>query len=199
MSPTVDLSPEEFWERWKGSRIDSLLPIVSFSGLVFLGVFAFFKTDYRLNMTDDYAAMSSAAILVILVLGFVEMHALAKSTQRLVCRAREAGVDTDRDTLETRMVKAQLRSLWLTGSTWSLLCFLMTAALILTFLWAAIDGHGPARLLAGYTLVVTITGLMFVLATAIAKVQAEFRTTVFGSEFPRNGSITAPTAEGPTE
>ncbi|URZ99424.1 hypothetical protein NCG97_00065 [Streptomyces lydicamycinicus] len=122
-------------------------------------------------MTDDYAAMSSGAIMVILVLGFVEMHALAKSTQKIVHEAVKAGVDTDGDTLETRMADARYRSLQRAGSTWSLLCLLMTAALILTFLWAAIDGHGPARLLAGYTLIVTITSLCFVLATAFAKVR----------------------------
>ncbi|MGA4880703.1 hypothetical protein [Streptomyces lydicamycinicus] len=150
-------------------------------------------------MTDDYAAMSSGAIMVILVLGFVEMHALAKSTQKIVHEAVKAGVDTDGDTLETRMADARYRSLQRAGSTWSLLCLLMTAALILTFLWAAIDGHGPARLLAGYTLIVTITSLCFVLATAFAKVRGEFLPAAFGVAFPRNGSISAPTAEGPTE
>ncbi|MEU9578837.1 hypothetical protein [Streptomyces chilikensis] len=102
-------------------------------------IFLIFDED-RLRMSDDYAAMTSAAIALILTLGFLEVALFGKHTS--------SGVDDSGKTSEELATRLRKRTigliLWLGTST------ALVAALLLVFLWAAIDGHGPARWLAWY-------------------------------------------------
>jgi hypothetical protein len=101
--------------------------------------FLIFDED-RLRMSDDYAAMTSAAIALILTLGFLELALFGKDAARGVDDRQRAS-----DELAVRLRKRTIGlNIWL-GTTIALV-----AALLLIFLWAGIDGHGPARWLAWY-------------------------------------------------
>jgi hypothetical protein len=150
---------------------------LSFLGLFILGpaVSGFLTTvgysllgrrPAQLRMTDDFAAMSSAAIALILTLGFLEMNSSLKEAQGradAVLAARTAGVEPQ------KRAESDLYGNLLVVLAWIAASLLMAVALTLIFLWAAIDGHGPARWLAYYVLYTVSVGLSGVLAAAIAK------------------------------
>ncbi|NEW74986.1 hypothetical protein [Streptomyces rhizosphaericus] len=122
-------------------------------------------------MSDDYAAMSSAAIVAILVVGFVEMHTAVQDLRALIDSAHRAGLmNFELSSTAARLMNDQFRPLRRANTLWMVLCAAMTLALILTFLWAAIDGHGPARWLAAYIFLTTAASLLFVLGGALRKV-----------------------------
>ncbi|WP_418961190.1 hypothetical protein [Streptomyces tritici] len=174
-----------------GELVYSLLTLLVMAGAIFaiaVGVplvFAVFDED-RLRMTDDFAAMTSAAIALILPLGFVEMNRLLKRARdrataevealRQELAARQAGAEPppepcqrgDRSGLAASLVSRR-RAV----STWVVTSIVLCTALTLNFLWAAIDGHGPARWLAWAVWCSTSWGLSLVLAGALGHVLKE--------------------------
>ncbi|WP_326709969.1 hypothetical protein OG758_11960 [Streptomyces sp. NBC_01474] len=175
----TELSEHEYWKAWQRSRRLTVELGGAFGSLGAMATALFLTAGYDLAMTDDFAAMTSAAIAVILVIGFVELHTLAKSTRSLIELANDRQLAARADPLAERMVNAQTTAMGWANLIWAALCCLMTAALILTFLWAGIDGHGPAQWLAIYVLVVTSSGLIYVLTGAISKVTSEYREMNF--------------------
>ncbi|MDH6553993.1 hypothetical protein [Streptomyces sp. SAI-041] len=142
-------------------------------------VFAVFDED-RLRMSDDYAAMTSAALALLLTLGFLEMERSVRKAQGMA-DAQLAAVESGVPLPETQTVLApETRAgvrlgvavllVWLTGTV------LMVSALVLIFLWAAIEGHGPARWLAWYVLISTCLGLGGLLAATVTKTTADLET-----------------------
>ncbi|MFI9781379.1 hypothetical protein ACIHCV_43410 [Streptomyces sp. NPDC051956] len=135
-------------------------------------VFALWDED-RLRMSDDFAAMTSAAIALILTLGFLEMERSLKRAHgraEVELTARMVGVKPQHRT-DAREAPYEL-TLWMSlvaVGTWIAASFLMGAALLLTFLWGAIDGHGPARWLAWYVLGSLSFGLCAVMIAVISK------------------------------
>ncbi|MFI1718287.1 hypothetical protein [Streptomyces litmocidini] len=127
--------------------------------------------DDRLRMTDDFAAITSAAIALILTLGFVEMGRSLKDAQTLANERLAAVAD---GASSGRRIEPILRSKLFVVLAWTVVSLLMATALMLTFLWAAIDGHGPARWLAWYILIVIGLGLGGVLLAAVTKSLTDF-------------------------
>ncbi|MGW9597524.1 hypothetical protein ACWHLZ_45565 [Streptomyces chartreusis] len=163
-----------------------------------IGIGILLSKGYRLAMTNDYAAVISAAILAVLVIGFVELHAFKKQVTELVANTFEEidsnleeiteGMRSGRFSLDdygkgiaiaalepamVAMLKGKAREKL--AKWWTRLCVLLVVALMLIFVWAGIDGHGPARWLAWYSCCITCIGVAAVLAGAIAKGQAEQR------------------------
>ena len=142
-------------------------------------VFAVFDED-RLRMSDDYAAMTSAALALLLTLGFLEMERSIRKAQGMAdaqLYAAQSGIPLpgtgtvlapETRAGVTRGVVVLL--VWLTGTV------LMVSALVLIFLWAAIEDHGPARWLAWYVLISTCQGLGGLLAATVTKTTADLET-----------------------
>ncbi|MFF3894371.1 hypothetical protein ACFYY3_14470 [Streptomyces sp. NPDC001812] len=139
-------------------------------------VFAVADED-RLRMSDDFAAMTSAAMALILTLGFLEMDRSLKRAQGradLEAEARRVGREPSSPVAGVHLsTEASLRLGLVAVFTWIVASILMCAALVLIFLWAAIDGHGPARWLAWYVTASTALGLGGVLLAAVAKTIAD--------------------------
>ncbi|MEV5733391.1 hypothetical protein [Streptomyces sp. NPDC052292] len=156
------------------SRMGSVMQLSLFGVIaVCLGTVTLFANGYRshgrqaqLRMTDDFASMTSAAIALILTLGFLEMDRSLKRAQGKAdaqLAAETTGVEPQ------EQVERPIRGGMLIVLSWIVASLLMAAALVLTFLWAAIDGHGPARWLANYVMFSMALGLGAVLSAAIVK------------------------------
>ncbi|MEU2310177.1 hypothetical protein [Streptomyces misionensis] len=148
-------------------------------------------------MSNDYAAIVSSVIVAILVVGFVELHDLKKRAReqvladesqnlprlQVVFDRLRAGHQLTEAELQTAIaVREERRAMgatfvfqWWLSTAWTFLCGVLISALGLTLLWAAIDGHGPARWLAWYTLLCTGLGILVVLIGAVMKGAAESR------------------------
>ncbi|MFF9090504.1 hypothetical protein ACF1BE_29750 [Streptomyces sp. NPDC014991] len=136
--------------------------------------------DDQLRMSDDFAAMTSAALALLLTLGFLEMERSVKQAQSMAdaqLAAARSGIplpQTDEvlapETRNGVTLGVTILLIWLAAAV------LMGSALVLIFLWAAIDGHGPARWLAWYVLVSICLGLGGLLAATVAKVMHDLGT-----------------------
>ncbi|MDO0936497.1 hypothetical protein QQY66_34120 [Streptomyces sp. DG2A-72] len=144
----------------------------------------------RLVMSDDYAALVSGVIAVVLVLGFVEFSSFQKhgfeQGQAMVSELEEAetdalqsmraGVGPSPEQLarvsEARVrARAQVLPRVVGPLALSLLWVLLSSVLAITeclvICWAAIDGHGPAPWLAKLSLYASATGIVALLIGAL--------------------------------
>ncbi|MFB7032203.1 MULTISPECIES: hypothetical protein [unclassified Streptomyces] len=152
--------------------------------------------DYSLTMSFDYAAVVCAVLAAVVVIGFVEMQAYRKQVideeaERLrdfftamdACiEAIRAGDEPpkwelDRLSFEEKQMDSRgptdrYRRLWRVSRWWALLCVWLVSAICLVCLWAAIDGHGPARWLAWYSWTGAATGIVTLLLGALARFRA---------------------------
>jgi hypothetical protein len=154
-----------------------LLVVVVFVMCIGIPVTFAVGDEDRLRMTADFAAMISAALVLLLTLGFLEMDRSVKRAQGMAdaqLAAAESGIPlpgTEKvlspETRNGATLGVTALLLWLFGS------LLMGSALVLIFLWAAIDGHGPARWLAWYASASTCLGLGGLLAATVAKVMSD--------------------------
>ncbi|MGA5205539.1 hypothetical protein [Streptomyces variegatus] len=154
-----------------------LLVMVVFAMCIGIPVTFAVGDEDRLRMSDDFAAMISAALVLLLTLGFLEMDRSVKRAQGMAdaqLAAAESGIPlpgTEKvlspETRNGATLGVTALLLWLFGS------LLMGSALVLTFLWAAIDGRGPARWLAWYALVSTCLGLGGLLGATVAKAMSD--------------------------
>ncbi|WP_431959455.1 hypothetical protein [Actinacidiphila sp. bgisy160] len=143
-------------------------------------------------MTDDYAAIVSAVIAAVLVLGFVETHAFlhmgSEHAKNALAEGLAAKADAMRnidagiapseaqlarlaamDTRASRARTAASGQLMAAGCVWIGLVLALVAALCLVVLWAAVDGHGPARWLAIYSSFCAALGVFGVALGALAR------------------------------
>ncbi|WP_435256182.1 hypothetical protein [Streptomyces althioticus] len=166
-------------------------------------------------MSNDYAAIISAALVAVLVIGTVEMYSSRKALREQhvemikmwgpptigdfdiyrrgvrtpAGKAHRAFQRTGKLPIDVAVpfkeqvqraahgdwptfMRQQKRQLYL-SRIWFGLCVLMSSALVLTFAWAAVDGHGPARWLAAYSLATTCTGITAVLGVTLSKARQE--------------------------
>ncbi|MDW6064027.1 hypothetical protein SAZ11_46350 [Streptomyces sp. FXJ1.4098] len=144
-------------------------------------VFGIFDED-RLRMTDDYAAMTSACIAALLLLGFVELHFYLQSAKERI-EAEEVRTKNGPGlpvaiTAATRTVEEKVALRLTAVVVWMLTAVLLASALTITFLWAAIDGHGAARWAAWYVFLSTEWGLAVVTFAAFTKVLSEINSMI---------------------
>ncbi|MER5996441.1 hypothetical protein [Streptomyces viridosporus] len=161
-----------------------MLMIMAFVGLAALGpLWLFFFSGRRLAMSDDYAAISSAALLALLLLLLVELHLIMKEAAETVKAAREKRRElrqrgeepSDLDSFDEALVsQTRLTVLGLVTSV------LLSGALILVCLWAAVDAHGPARWLAWTSWLFICWGFTFVVFLALGKIFGENAKALFG-------------------
>ncbi|MFL4910731.1 hypothetical protein ACJ6WF_48485 [Streptomyces sp. MMS24-I2-30] len=186
---------QEAYDERVAARVRQVALVTVITGI---GIATLLSKGYQLAMTDDYAAVISAAILAVLVIGFVELHGYKKQVTDLVAKSFEdidnnfkeikegmessslSPDDFDKGiyaaALEPAMVaqlKGQARDR--VAKWWTRLCVMLVVALLLIFVWAAIDGHGPARWLAWYSCCITSIGVAAVLTGALSKGKAEER------------------------
>lgn len=132
------------------------------------------RSDLHLRMTDDLAAVNSAANLAVLIIGVVEMHSNASEIKQ-VTASSEGSDDADRAEV---MRQAKKRLAWMLLWVWA--CVLLSSALSLNVLWGAIDGHGPAAWLAWYSWICTGLGMTLVLAVWLGKAMNEIAPILDG-------------------
>ncbi|MDN0201223.1 hypothetical protein [Streptomyces sp. S.PNR 29] len=166
-----------------GSIAAVMLMVGPFFLLAVLGpLWLFFLSGRRLAMSDDYAAISSAALLALLLLLFVELHLLmqeeagkVQSLRQVRRESRQQGEKREGelwDQLESfdEHLVSQVRFTLLGVFTATLLA----GVLILVCLWAAVDAHGPARWLAWTSWLCICWSFTLVLLLGIRKVVREY-------------------------
>jgi hypothetical protein len=147
-------------------------------------------------MSVDYAAVVCAVLAAVVVIGFVEMQAYRKQVvdeeaERLrgfrtamdacieVMRAGDepprwelARLSLEEERINSGRPTDRYRRLWRVSRWWAMLCVWLVSAICLVCLWAAIDGHGPARWLAWYSWTGAATGIVTLLLGALARFRA---------------------------
>ncbi|MEU2969024.1 hypothetical protein ABZ687_29105 [Streptomyces ardesiacus] len=126
-------------------------------------------------MTDDYAAVCSAVHLTLLLVVSVELHLLMSG---LVAKIKaeyndRAANEELASTGYENLARSATRHVAL-GALGVLTAAIQCGSLILICLWAAIDGHGPARWVAWTTMLAAGWASVFVVAFAIGKVLYEY-------------------------
>ncbi|MFC9916677.1 hypothetical protein [Streptomyces sp. NPDC127197] len=147
-------------------------------------------------MSNDYAAIISALIAVIVVIGFVELEAYSKAAvagldedeeslrglfEELLTRMREGGEPTSEQLERIREMAndGPLERSWrrsrgpiVVGMWWSVVCAALVSAELLVILWAAIDKHGPAQWVAWYSLLSSGVGVLTLMALSMRRALA---------------------------
>ncbi|MFB7421451.1 hypothetical protein ACFC1L_43605 [Streptomyces sp. NPDC056210] len=186
----MDWGQKRVWRRYAKKQGWSVVAVVllfwgaSIAGLTWLGFFNW----RRLRMTDDFAAISSATLGALLLLCFVEFYMLAKKGVERMEKWKTAVEAYIADPDASGSAAASGSSvlfdgmktlMWLvTGG--AALCALMGSDLVVVGVWAALDGHGPARWLAWGTCAVVIVGIGGVLSYILLKMYLSFRTIADG-------------------
>lgn len=180
----------------------SFMRIMVGCGIVILSaalglVWLLFFSGRRLRMTDDYAAISSATLLALLLVAFVEIHLYMKRAASVLAEKRRmiedlvqgpADLDPPRDVsgalelFRGHWSEAQWHVRTLNQATvlWLVTSTVLCSALILTCLWAAVDGHGPARWLAWTIWLSICWGFAVILLGAVVKALKDYREASMG-------------------
>lgn len=147
-----------------------------FGGLAVVGtLWLFFFSGRQLRMTDDYAAISSAALFGLLVLLLVEQHLQLKKALELLEKQRESGKDVAH--IDQRLLDRSRSTVM-----FYLTVVIMSGALVLTCLWASVDHHGPARWLAWLTWMSICWGFTLVATGAYAKATDDYQRVIQAQE-----------------
>lgn len=149
-----------------------------------------------LAMSNDYAAIVTAVLAAVVVIGFVEMQAYRRqvldeeadrvrgfTTSMDACiEAVRAGtelpqwqlarLDHEWTRVDGPRPSNRPQRLWRVSRWWALLCVWLVSAICLVCLWAARDGHGPAEWLAWYSWIAAATGIITLLMGALARFRA---------------------------
>jgi hypothetical protein len=149
----------------------TIFALTSAGGTIWLAWF----DDRRLRMTDDFAAISGTAILALLVTAFVEVNARMKRAKAALAEyaqvAEEQAGEWPRPMMHNgRHLGLYTQSLSGVTAVWGLVTAILVGDLALVILWACIDGHGPARWLAWFTVLSCCYGFVFVTVIALIKV-----------------------------
>ncbi|MEV6161515.1 hypothetical protein AB0L71_06255 [Streptomyces sp. NPDC052052] len=135
-------------------------------------------------MTDDFAAIASGMLAGLLLLCVIEFYAVVKKgVQRVELAKTQATKLRDGPKepgpwvgIEESGLGHAIRNLMWTVAAGAALCALMAGDLVLVALWAAVDGHGPARWLAWGTVAAISAGLGGILTYIFFKMYGSFWT-----------------------
>ncbi|MEU2502356.1 MULTISPECIES: hypothetical protein [Streptomyces] len=149
----------------------TIFVLTSAGGTIWLAWF----DNRRLRMTDDFAAISGTAILALLVTAFVEVNARMKRAKAALAEYAEIAEEWAGKWPRPMMHNGRDLGLYaqsLSGVTaaWGLVTAILVGDLALVILWACVDGHGPARWLAWFTVLACCYGFVFVTVIALVKV-----------------------------
>ncbi|MFF0285031.1 hypothetical protein [Streptomyces sp. NPDC005262] len=159
----------------------------------------------KLAMSDNYAAIISSVIAAVIVVGFIEMHALMKwamkrgdaiyleqeeATALAVLGMREGVGPTPEQLSYLNRVNTILSqrkrffrmaipvALWW---IWTLLCIGLVATLLEVLLWTATDNRGKSPGLTLGSLIFSSLGVMALLVAALGRALSHFGTEVITS------------------
>ncbi|MGA5526224.1 hypothetical protein [Streptomyces pseudogriseolus] len=143
----------------------------------------------RLAMSDDYAAISSAALVALLLLLFIELHLIMKEGADGLTSLRQGRHERWSKALaEGELSRSEVQMMWdelqssetklVTRARFTLVglltAVLLSGTLVLVCLWAAVDGHGPARWLAWLSWLCICWAFALVLTIGVVKASREY-------------------------